>query len=178
MQLGGFLGDYVKGRLPNHRPEIERGIALHRAIDAYTDHHPTVSECRVLFPKKFRRYSGIMLDIMFDHLLANQWDTFYDEPLPVFSSNTLSALLQQRQEMPERAQRTIARMHAANSLAQHGELVFIENSFKHLATRLSRENPLPEAFEASLPHLDAVGDRFTDFYPELIQFCDEWRNNQ
>lgn len=178
MQLGGFLGDYVKGRLPDDRSDIQRGIQLHRAIDAYTDHHRVIAESRLLFPKKFRRYAGIMLDILFDHLLAKQWDTFYDESLPAFSSRTLSALLSMQEEMPERAQLTMQRMQAANSLAHHGELVFVSNSFRHLATRLRRDNPLPEAFEASLPHLDHLGDRFTGFYPELMDFCDEWRRNQ
>ena len=41
--VGGFLGDYIKGRLENRfSPEIERGIRLHRAIDQYTDSHPVV----------------------------------------------------------------------------------------------------------------------------------------
>ena len=41
--VGGFLGDFVKGRLDNRfEPGIEAGIRLHRAIDAFTDHNPKV----------------------------------------------------------------------------------------------------------------------------------------
>ena len=38
---GGLEGDYYKGPLRGDLPrDIERGVQLHRAIDAYTDGHP------------------------------------------------------------------------------------------------------------------------------------------
>ena len=72
--VGGFLGDYIKGRLENRFSlEIERGIRLHRAIDQYADSHPTVKDSYERLDPKFRRYAGIITDIVFDHLLALNW---------------------------------------------------------------------------------------------------------
>ena len=44
---GGLEGDYLKGPLRGELPpELERGIKLHRAIDAYTDKHDLVRQLR------------------------------------------------------------------------------------------------------------------------------------
>ncbi|MFT7222381.1 MAG: acyl carrier protein phosphodiesterase [Candidatus Azotimanducaceae bacterium] len=119
-----------------------------------------------------------MLDILFDYFLANQWDAFYEEPLEAFSARTLANLVDMGEDMPERAAQTLTRMHASNSLARYGESIFVKNSFSYLAKRLKRENPLPDAFEASVPHLPVLSERFAEFFPEAMGFCDEWRNNQ
>ena len=73
---GGWriLGDYLKGRLENRFSlEIEAGILLHRAIDQYTDSHPAVKGSYKRLDPKFRRYAGIITDIVSDHLLALNW---------------------------------------------------------------------------------------------------------
>ena len=42
LMVGGMLGDFVKGALgARYSPGVCAGIALHRAIDRYTDAHPT-----------------------------------------------------------------------------------------------------------------------------------------
>ena len=54
--VGGFLGDFVKGRLKGDRPPaIEQGIKLHRYIDHFTDHHPEALRLRALFPDSTRK---------------------------------------------------------------------------------------------------------------------------
>ena len=41
IQVGGLLGDFVKGPLQGQYPEkVEQGIALHRKLDVYTDAQP------------------------------------------------------------------------------------------------------------------------------------------
>lgn len=45
LQIGNFIADSVKGRqVELYPPTIQEGIRLHRAIDAYTDAHPTVAQ--------------------------------------------------------------------------------------------------------------------------------------
>ena len=55
--LGSLLGDFVKGRLENRFPEtVGRGIALHRAIDSFTDAHPLHLESRNRIGGERRRH--------------------------------------------------------------------------------------------------------------------------
>ena len=71
MQIGGFLGDFVKGPLRGEfPPEIEAGIQLHRSIDAHTDSLPALQALRALLPLEWRRYNGILSDVLYDHFLA------------------------------------------------------------------------------------------------------------
>ena len=64
---GGLEGDYFKGPLPGTLPpRLERGVRLHRQIDAYTDAHPLVKELRGVLPTSLRRYAGILIDLCFD----------------------------------------------------------------------------------------------------------------
>ncbi len=77
VQLGNFVGDAVKGSsYKNYPPDIAKGIQLHRAIDDYTDHHPAVCEVVHRLQPEFGRYSGVLLDIYFDYLLAYCFESF------------------------------------------------------------------------------------------------------
>ena len=77
VQLGNFVGDAVKGSsYKNYPPDIAKGIQLHRAIDDYTDRHPAVCEVVHRLQPEFGRYSGVLLDIYFDYLLASRFESF------------------------------------------------------------------------------------------------------
>jgi len=176
MIIGGFLGDFVKGRLEGRLiPELERGIRLHRAIDAFTDRHPQVVRAAGRFRPPFRRYSGILLDILFDHLLAQNWTDYYDCELEHYSRNVLNVLIENSELLPFRAQQLATAMHRTNSLANYGETRFLENAFAHLSTRLSRTNPIADAVSPCLELLPDIRADFRQFYPELQVFCHDWK---
>ena len=176
MLLGAILGDHVKGRLKGEfNKEVERGIRLHRAIDAFTDHHPDVKKSQRQFNPHFRRYSGIMLDVFFDYLLARSWQTYYESDLNEFSSDVLTTLIKQADQLPARAMQQVQRMHAMNSLASHGEDRYLEGAFSHLATRLKRDNPLTEAFDECQQNYAALDTVFRAFYPKLQSFAEDWK---
>lgn len=174
--VGGFLGDYIKGRLENRfSPEIERGIRLHRAIDQYTDTHPVVKNSYKRFDPRFRRYAGIITDIAFDHLLAQNWSRYYNEPLESYSTCTLKKLLAHKGELTEAAFQSASRMQEHNSLAHYGRLEFLDRSFVYLSGRLNHANPLIDAFPHCEEQLPCLQEDLSVFYPELIGFCDEWK---
>jgi len=105
IQVGGLLGDFVKGSLTGQLPTaVETGIRLHRHIDTATDSHPLF--CRVLatMPSPWRRFGGILMDVYFDHLLASRWHQFHDEPLPLFCGQFYRQLQLHSANLPPRAQ--------------------------------------------------------------------------
>lgn len=176
--VGGFLGDYIKGRLQGQLPEpIERGVRLHRAIDRFTDDHPITKRSSRRLPDRFHRYGGIITDVVYDHLLALNWARFYSTPLEDFSSHALTTLLDSSDLLPPNALRTATRMHELNVLVGYQERAFIERSLTYLSTRLKRDNPLDEAAAEVYEHLETMTDDLDEFYPELRLFCDEWRES-
>lgn len=61
-----------------------REILVHRAIDAFTDSHHLVLTAKCKFRTETRRFSGILLDIFYDHLLAKNWSSYSEEGLREF----------------------------------------------------------------------------------------------
>ena len=69
--VGNFIADHLRGNdFKNFSPQIIEGIYLHRKIDSFTDAHLSFKASKRLFYNGCERYSGILIDIYFDHLLA------------------------------------------------------------------------------------------------------------
>ena len=69
--VGNIISDFVKGKKKFDYPEgIQKGIHLHRLIDAYTDTHPATARAKEIFRPHYRLYSGAVMDVLYDHFLA------------------------------------------------------------------------------------------------------------
>ena len=142
--LGGFLGDFVKGLQTGARPPaIEQGIRLHRAIDAYTDQHPSVTACRLALPNDLRRVSGIVTDIAFDHFLAKTFTHYHPQSLQRFDQLAFERLLKPEYFgfFPEQALLTCQRMRNFKSLLRTQDEDFIDRSLIHIGRRLRGGEP-------------------------------------
>ncbi|MEQ8424061.1 MAG: DUF479 domain-containing protein, partial [Cyclobacteriaceae bacterium] len=76
LMIGNFIGDFVKGKnlSARYNPDVVLGIELHRAIDEYTDSHDVVQKSKVRLRPKYRHYSGVIVDMFYDHFLAKNWN--------------------------------------------------------------------------------------------------------
>jgi acyl carrier protein phosphodiesterase len=165
--LGSLYGDFVKGPLTGQWPaDIEAAIRLHRRIDVFTDNHPLQLQARSRFALERRRYSGILLDIFFDHCLALNWDDYASEPLPSFTGRVYQVLAQEPQ-LPERLAWIAPRMAAQDWLGSYREFAVLEQVVGGIQRRLSR----PQGLEGAMPELQRLYqpllEDFRQFYPEL-----------
>src|SRR3982751_4465764 len=139
VMLGSLIGDFVRGRIdPVLPPKVRAGIALHRAIDAYTDSHADVAAARRLFAPPFRRYAGILLDVWFDHLLARQWARFGEDDLDDFSDRVRALLDANVELVPERMRAFAAYLRANDLPAAYRHTAIIGNVLHGMSRRLSR----------------------------------------
>jgi acyl carrier protein phosphodiesterase len=70
--VGNMISDFVKGKQKFDYPfAIQQGITLHRAIDSFTDSHAVTREAKSFFRDPYRLYAGPLVDVAYDHFLAN-----------------------------------------------------------------------------------------------------------
>jgi acyl carrier protein phosphodiesterase len=170
--LGGLEGDFHKGALPGRLPQVlQDGVALHRAIDAYTDAHGKVAELRCSFPPELRRYAGILIDLCFDHFLTRHWETFSDIPLAPFKSGVYSMLSVHGHLLSAQAAHMAGRIKEYDILGRYHNWESVPNSAARVGQRFSRGNPLTDTASQLEPLLPVIEMAFLDFYPQLVQFC-------
>ncbi len=173
--VGGFLGDFVKGRLNGHYPrDLETGIRLHRAIDAFTDKHPIVRRSCLRPESEFRRVAPIMTDIIYDYFLARHWHRFHDNSLEQFNFDIAETILNYGINLPDGARRFITHLAENRSLENYGTKTFVQRSFAHLSKRLTRANPLDVAFEQFEKFESELEQDFLAYFPELQDFTLTW----
>jgi len=174
--IGGFLGDFVKGSLKGNFPsKIEDGIRLHRKIDRFTDFHPRIKRCQALFPADLRRFSGIIVDISFDHFLAKHWRNFDERELSVFNQEMLRTLNHESLALPANARLFLDRMASHDILLRYAKPEAIPLILKRTGQRLSRPTPLIESGDQFIKQYDQLELAFFEFFPELETFAREQR---
>ena len=176
-RLGGLLGDFVRGGIDPSLPvSVRQGIALHRAIDVFTDSHDDIRALRALFEPPFRRYAGILIDIWFDHLLARGFDSWSEIPLTRFSNDIVFLLDQRDDLLPDPLRRFRGYLKAHGLPAAYADRHMIGEVLAGVGTRLKRSNPLEQGLlEISRLELE-LDHSFTGFFPHLVKFATSWRS--
>ena len=171
---GGLEGDYVKGLLHGALPlGLERGIKLHRAIDAYTDGHPLIQQLRRDLPPGLRRYAGILIDLSFDHYLSRHWSNFSDIPLADFNSGVYRTLTAHEFVLSEGARRMLARLVEFDILNLYTEWETVLATAARIGQRFQRHNPFLNLDRELSPAQDTLEQAFLNFYPQLQSFCQQ-----
>ena len=174
--LGGLEGDFYRGLLRGDLPTgLEAGIALHRAIDAYTDSHAAVAELRRQFPGSLRRFAGILIDLSFDHSLTRHWERYSALPLTEFNQQVMHILGSNRALLSADAAAMAQRIEQYDilSLYQHWETV--PRSAARIGERFARENPFLDIDDILLELQPAIEHTFLTFYPDLVEFSRQQR---
>lgn len=103
IKIGNFIADAVKGKKYNdYQNEIRFGILLHRKIDSFTDNHEIVKKCSAKLRQAYSKFSGAVVDILFDHFLASCWENYSDEDLKTYSQKAYSLINANLEIMPEK----------------------------------------------------------------------------
>ncbi len=176
---GALEGDYYKGPLRGELPAaMERGVRLHRAIDAYTDAHPLIAALRREFPADLRRYAGILIDLSFDHYLSKHWEQFSSTPLQVFNGEVYRVLARHEAALSEGSRNMLGRMVEHDILGLYRAWETVPASAARIGNRFRRANPLVDVDRGLAAVRDKLERVFLAFYPELQAFAARWAREQ
>jgi acyl carrier protein phosphodiesterase len=172
VQVGNFIGDFVKGSQLNDYPErIRQGIRLHREIDSFTDSHKVVRETVAFLRPAFGRYSAIVADMYFDYFLAMDFQIYSPEKsLRRFSFRFYFSVLTQYRHLPERVKGFIFHFVFTNRLTAYATMEGLNDSLEIMARHKVKALE-PERISAFLlENHDNLRKRFHLFFPDLIEF--------
>lgn len=171
-RLGNLLSDIVRGEARVAvSSEFLRGAQCHRAIDAFTDSHPVVRRSRARITSVPRRFSGVLVDIFYDHLLSRAWPRYAAVSLPTFTAAFYTDARASLIVLPRTAQRALDRIVQYDLLSSYGEIEGVTQALRGVSMRLARRWQREFALEAGVADLIAQHDEFTSdfaqFFPEL-----------
>jgi len=176
LRLGAMLGDFVRGSAPlqGFSPGVRTGIRLHRHIDAFTDSLPAVAALRNGFPQPFRRYAGIVIDLLFDHELARRWHLYRDETPEAFDVAVRQLLVRHESCVPARLARFMAYADRRGLFAAYRRKSEVLKSLAGIGGRLSRPNPLHRVDEIWERVEPRAGACFEQVFAEIQSDVEAW----
>ena len=169
--IGNFVGDGVRGNKYKFYPtEIQIGIQLHRQIDTFTDAHPLFRQCTKRLHKGYGHYSGVIVDIFFDHFLAKNWTTYSDVPLAEYIDDFYKILTKNIDILPPRFKKFAPIMIEGNWLLSYATVDGIQLVLNGMNHRTKGRSKMNEATKELKEYYDAFEKDFTSFFEELIEF--------
>ncbi len=172
--IGNFMADGIKGKnYRKYRRELQIGILLHREIDTFTDAHPTVRKSTKKLHKNYRHYSGVIVDILYDHFLAKNWDKYCETPLEDYAQNFYDTLKEHFDILPERTQQMAPYMIAGNWLVSYASIEGIAKVLVGMNRRTNNRSKMNQAINELEEFYDEFETEFTSFFKELMEFAKE-----
>jgi acyl carrier protein phosphodiesterase len=170
---GNLISDFVKGkRKLDYPPAIRTGITLHRAIDTFTDGHPATRRAKSYFRADYGLYSGPLTDVVYDHFLACDPQSFPSPAdLTAFARRTYDQLTTHAALFPDRFSRLFPYMRDQDWFSGYRTKQGIFASFGGLARRAAYMPDPGQACRLFERHYAELGDCYRAFFPELKDFA-------
>lgn len=167
--IGNFIADGIKGKsYQNYSEGIQKGVLLHRFIDSFTDAHPTVRKSTARLHANYGHYSGVIVDILYDHYLARNWSDYHEQPLDAFVQDFYELLHRNYESLPTRTKRLMPYMIADNWLYSYATVEGIGKILSQMNHRTQGKSRMDRAVAELLEHYDAFEAEFRTFFSELI----------
>jgi acyl carrier protein phosphodiesterase len=169
--LGNFIADSIRGNKYKHLPErVQKGIKLHRHIDTFTDAHPTVRKSTKRLHENYSHYSGIIVDIFYDHFLAKNWQNYSDIPLDTFVDNFYDLLENNYEILPDATRHMMPYMIADNWIFNYSKMEGISRVLNGMNKRTKNRSKMNFAILDLETYYVEFEKEFTIFFEELISF--------
>jgi len=172
-RIGNLAPDFARppelNQLP---PEVQPGIQRHRKVDALTDAHPAFARSKQrLFPEH-GRFSGILTDLVYDHVLSLQWERYSTQPREVFIAECYAQFASHEHYMPPSMVGPVQRMAAQDWLGDYIDLDGMGRILAMMSVRLTqrfnRVVDLMPALKTYEQHLPGLTEDFEALMPTLL----------
>lgn len=170
------MGDFVKGKdFENYSLGIKNGILLHREIDSFTDTHDIIKQSKSRLKNKYKHYSGVIVDVFYDHYLAKNFSKFHDTPLEQFVDEHYNNLENHKHLLPSKAQGMIPYMIRGNWLVNYQHVRGIQKSLQGMSRRTKFDSRMDESIKELIEFDSLFAKEFLEFFPIIISHAEQFR---
>ena len=167
--IGNFIADFVKGKAYQEYPApIAKGILMHREIDFYTDNHPDFKQSKKRISEKYHHFSGVIIDIFYDHYLAVDFEKIKGKNLETYAQSRYAIIDKNLQYLPANSRHLFTYMKRDNWLKRYEELSGISRTLEGMSRRIKRENQLDEAIHDLQLHYRDMQEDFRRFFEDAV----------
>jgi len=169
--IGNFIADSVRGKeINNYSENIQRGIRLHRKIDAFTDNHPIVKLTTSRLRRSSAKYAPVVTDIVYDHFLAANWDKYSQITLNTFAIESYRILHNNLHNMPVKIHELYLTMEEQNWLVNYSSIKGITQTLTELSAKVKFANTMATAIIDLEKEYDLFKEDFLTFFPFVQEY--------
>ena len=172
LKIGNFMADSIKGHdYEKFDSEIKKGILLHRHIDSFTDMHPIYRQSKHRLHEKYGHYSGVIMDILYDHFLAKNWSKYSNEKLEDYANEFYQLLQDNYEILTERIKGMMPYMIARNWFVSYATIAGLEMILFQMDYKTKHRANMQEAIVELQDFYTEFESEFFLFFEELIISC-------
>ncbi len=168
------MADSIKGNdFEKFDSEIKKGILLHRHIDSFTDMHPIYRQSKHRLHEKYGHYSGVIMDILYDHFLAKNWSKYSNEKLEDYAQNFYELLQKNHELLTDRVKKMMPYMIAINWFVSYASIAGMEMILFQMDYKTKHRANMQEAIVELLDFYTEFESEFSLFFKELLISCQQ-----
>lgn len=177
--LGNFFGDSFKGNIKNiASPKVRLGVRLHRNIDRFTDSHENVLKAIRIFREQQGMFSPVVVDMVFDHLLAKNWMYWSDQKLEPYTQHLFTRLNEHSHLIPSRGHIFFPHMSEYNWLLHYSKPQGLHRALSGLDRRVKHPSKMASSLSVLAEVEEELTELFNDFFPQLIAYSEEFMSGE
>ncbi|MEQ3661371.1 MAG: acyl carrier protein phosphodiesterase [Flavobacterium sp.] len=178
IKIGNFMADGIRGNNYLNYPEkIQKGVILHRAIDTFTDAHPIWRQSKHRLHERYGHYAGVIIDILYDHFLAKNWNEYSNEDLEVYVDLFYQSLKDNYEVLSPKTKNLMPYMIESNWLVSYATIAGIERILFQMDYRTKNKAQMQNAVQELQEFYAEFEEEFTLFFKDLIQMVEDFNSN-
>lgn len=174
VKIGNFMADSIRGsQYLDYPNSLQKGILLHRHIDSFTDAHPIYRKSKHRLHEKYGHYSGVIMDIAYDHFLAKNWSKYSNEKLEDYAANFYQLMQDNYEILTERTKGMLPYMIGRNWLVSYATIAGLEMILFQMDYRTKHRAHMQEAIVEIQDFYSEFESEFFQFFEELVLSCQQ-----
>lgn len=171
VKIGNFMADGIRGKnYSDYHYSIQKGIILHRAIDTFTDAHPIFRQSTKRLHINYHHYSGVIVDIFYDHFLAKNWHLYSAINLSDFVDDFHQSLKLNYELLSSKTKNLLPYMIAQNWLKSYETIEGIGVILAQMDKRIQPHHKIQNSVVELKEYYNEFESEFLLFFEELRMF--------